>query len=80
MKIRNFVIVWLSRIILNLVSPENKALFRKLENLEKKKICTRLHCEFNQIYIYIYTIDSARCAYSIEMLRNYFLLDTVITL
>ena len=54
MKIRNFVIVWLSRIILNLVSPENKALFRKLENLEKKKIGTQLHCEFNQIYIYIY--------------------------
>ena len=49
MKIRTFVIFWLSRIILNLVSPENKAIFRKLENLEKKKIGTQLHCEFNQI-------------------------------
>ena len=53
MKIRNFVLFWLSRIILNLVSPENKAIFRKLENLEKKKIGTQLHCDFNQIYVYI---------------------------
>ena len=51
MKIRNIVILWLSRIVLNLISPENKSLFRKLENLEKKKINTQLHREFNQIYI-----------------------------
>ena len=49
MKIRNIVILWLSRIVLNLISPENKSLFRKLENLEKKKINTQLHREFNQI-------------------------------
>ena len=54
MKIRNIVIIWLSRIVLNLISPENKSLFRKLENLEKKKINTQLHREFNQIYIYIH--------------------------
>ena len=53
MKIRNIVIIWLSRIVLNLISPENKSLFRKLENFEKKKISTQLHREFNQIYIYI---------------------------
>ena len=42
------------QIIFNLVSPENKAAFRKLENFEKKKIITQLHREFNQIYIYRY--------------------------
>ena len=65
MKIRNIVIVWLSRVVLNLISPETKSLFRKLENFEKKKINIQLHREFNQIclkenllpkcsYIYIY--------------------------
>ena len=71
MKIRNIVIIWLSRIVLNLISPENKSLFRKLENFEKKKISTQLHRECNQIclkenllskytnicYIYIYTYN-----------------------
>ena len=37
MKIRNCVIIWLSRIVLNLVSHENKSKFRKLKNSEKKK-------------------------------------------
>ena len=36
MKIRNFISFWLLRIILNLVSPENKSTFPKLENFEKK--------------------------------------------
>ena len=45
MNIRNIVIIWLSRIVLNLVSPENKTLFRKLENVEKIKIGTQLHSE-----------------------------------
>ena len=54
MMIRNFVIFWLSKIILNLVSPENKAIFRKLENLEKKKIGTQMNRELNQIYLYTY--------------------------
>ena len=56
MNIRNIVIIWLSRIVLNLVSPENKTLFRKLENVEKIKIGTQLHSEFNQIYI-IHILD-----------------------
>ena len=57
MKIRSFVIFWLSRIIFNSFSPENKATFRKLEDFEKKEISNQLHCKFNQIYIctYIYT-------------------------
>ena len=49
MKIRNFVIFWLSRIILNLVSPENKPTFRRLEYFEKKKISVQLYSEFNQM-------------------------------
>ena len=48
MKIINFVIFWFFRIILNIVSPENKATFRKLENIEKKTISTQLHREFNK--------------------------------
>ena len=51
MKIRNFVIIWLSRIILNLVSPDNKLIFCKLENFEKKKISTQLHRELNQTFL-----------------------------
>ena len=49
MKIRNFVIFWLFRIALNLVSLGNKATFHKLENFERKKISTELHREFIQI-------------------------------
>ena len=35
----------------NLVYPENKATFYKLEDFEKKKFSTQLHREFNQTYI-----------------------------
>ena len=51
MKIRNCVIFWLSRIVLNLVSLENKSRFRKVENFEKNKINTEIHRDFNQIYL-----------------------------
>ena len=46
-KFGELFVVW--RIILNLVSPENKSLFRRLENFEKNKVSNQLHREFNQI-------------------------------
>ena len=39
-KIENFVILWLSRIVLNFVYRENNSTFCRLENLEKKKLNT----------------------------------------
>ena len=47
-KITNCVVLWLSKIILNFVSLENKSTFRKLENFERKKNNVQLHRELNQ--------------------------------
>ena len=49
MKIRNCVVLWLSRIVFYLVSIEDKSRFHRNEEFEKKKLNTQLYREFNQI-------------------------------
>ena len=48
---RKCLVVWISRLILKLISPCIKNDFRTLEKLEKKFILNKLHLEFNEICI-----------------------------
>ena len=45
------LVIWISRLILKLISPCIKSDFRTLEKLEKKFILNKLHLEFNEICI-----------------------------
>ena len=45
------LVVWISRLILKLISPCIKSDFKILEKLEKKFILNKLHLEFNEICI-----------------------------
>ena len=45
---------WYSYVVWKFLDDSPKAKFRSLEKVEKKIIETRLHLEFNQIYINIY--------------------------
>ena len=55
-KIGNYFIFWLSKIILNLVSPENKSTFCKLEKFKRRKSVPNYIANLTKyIYIYLYT-------------------------
>jgi hypothetical protein len=42
-----FVLLWYSKVILKLQSPEIKKIFRKLETNSKKRIIIKLYLKFN---------------------------------
>ena len=65
--IKNIMVFWLSKCILNIITNEQRKLFRALENDKIKKVKAEQHIKFNEqcinndllpkftnIYIYIY--------------------------
>lgn len=61
--IEEIITLWLSKIILKIVTPEILDHFRKIEKINEKLIENQLHLEFNKCYIYTYiynyiTLDS----------------------
>ena len=46
---KQFIIPWISRVILKLIDNDTKVLFRKVENIKKKSTVTEMHQKFNEI-------------------------------
>ena len=45
---KQFIIPWISRVILKLIDNDTKVLFRKVENIKKKSTVTEMHQKFNE--------------------------------